>query len=477
MIKGKTPLYDALTKHRYKSKWSFHVPGHKNGTFGFSEDEAFASVLPIDVTELTGLDDLHEPEGVIKEAQELTATLYGVNHSYFLVGGSTVGNLVMLLSSFQEGDVVLIQRNCHKSVLNGLELAGLQPVFLAPEIDPIGQFATGLTVQHVEKALRDYPEAKGILLTNPNYYGVAVDLKEIIQFMHERDLLVLVDEAHGAHLGRDFRFPDSAIAEGADMVVHSAHKTLPAMTMGAYLHSNSFRVDEKRVKHYLQVLQSSSPSYPIMASLDWARGYLEGMTKEDFDFTIQGVMEFREALSRVPDLEVLKAPEGCRLDPLKVTVQSRWGLTGYELQRKLEQHGIYTELADPNNVLFVLPLGGMKDIGSIMKSIEEALRQDSSQHVTLHRTVVPKMEAVSALGAAYKEMAYMASETALLSNSKGRIAAESVIPYPPGIPLIARGERITPAMIKEYHYLSEQGARFHGGHDHKINVYIEQKEE
>lgn len=475
----RTPLYDALIRHSHKTKWSFHVPGHKNGTIGFkdSENNAFASILPMDVTELTGLDDLHEPSEAIKEAQELTASLYGAHSSYFLVGGSTAGNLVMLLSAFQENDLVFVQRNCHKSVLNGLELAGLEPVFLSPGVDPVGQFATGLTLERVKEAVRKYPEAKGIMLTNPNYYGWAADLKEMIHYLHEHGLIVLVDEAHGAHFGRSEWFPESAIKSGADMVVHSAHKTLPAMTMGAYLHCNSFRMDENRVKHYLQALQSSSPSYPIMASLDLARAYVGSLTPEDFKAIKKDAEHFRDALNSIPQLTVLNSPRDYGLDPLKVTVQSTTGLTGYELQEKLEDKGIFTELADPLNVLFVLPLGRIPGLDELIETIRGALSDDVFHKKHSRLPLQSTGTGISALAAGYKELLRMESSEVWISQSSGLIAAQSIVPYPPGIPLIARGERITEETVKEYQYLLAQGTRFQGGQGKKIIVYAEQKEE
>ncbi|MDN4527421.1 aminotransferase class I/II-fold pyridoxal phosphate-dependent enzyme [Fictibacillus fluitans] len=478
MGQQQTPLYDALVRHRQHAKWSFHVPGHKNGTIGYERNETFSSMLPFDVTELTGLDDLHEPAEAIHEAQQLTADFYNVRHSYFLVGGSTAGNLVMLFSAFKEGDVVLIQRNCHKSVLNGLELAGLKPVFLPPEVDPAGQFATGLSLSSVKKALDKYPDAKGILLTSPNYYGMVLGLAEIIEYMHQKELVVLVDEAHGAHLGHSPYFPDGAIKAGADMVVHSAHKTLPAMTMGAYLHSNSFRIDENRVRHYLQALQSSSPSYPIMASLDLARAYTANLSSNDFKQIKLDSDHFRNSLNELVELCVLEASPGCELDPLKVTVQSTRGLSGYELQHIFEKKGIYTELSDPSNVLFVLPLGKIPDLAEIIEKIKEAV-SEGMFHEEQFRQIslsVPPGE-ISALEKSYKELAQMETDLVFLKEAEGLIAAEAIIPYPPGIPLIAKGERITADMIKEYQYLSCQGARFHGGQEHKIYVFAEQKEE
>ncbi|MGC4379273.1 aminotransferase class I/II-fold pyridoxal phosphate-dependent enzyme [Fictibacillus sp. Mic-4] len=467
-MSSKTPIYDALVRHSEKSRWSFHVPGHKNGKIGIGQH--FSSILPLDLTELTGLDDLHEATGIIDEAQRLTALFYGANHSYFLVGGSTAGNLVMLLSAFQEGDAVLVQRNCHKSIINGLHLAKLRPVFITPQIDPIGKFATGVTLSTVEKAFQQYPEVKGLVLTNPNYYGMSMDLSQIVQFMHLKGLPVLVDEAHGAHFGIDDRFPTSALSYGADLVVQSAHKTLPAMTMGSYLHSNSSIIDEEKIKYYLQAVQSSSPSYPIMASLDLARAYLESLTEQRISRILSQISSFRQGLNDIPQIKVVGASCNCQMDPLKITVQSRCCLSGYQLQERLEASGIFTELADPYNVLFVMPLGEISQMDVLLQTIKSILANERVIEIDCLKT--NSSETISMLELSYQEMLSRKSVDRPIAEAKGDIAAESVIPYPPGVPLIVKGERITKEMIDTYHHLLKMGARFQGCHHGQLKVYI-----
>ncbi len=275
---NRTPLFDALCKHSNPNPISFHVPGHKSGTiFNQQQNNYYQEILRIDATELSGLDDLHSPEGVIKEAEELLADLYQVKKSFFLVNGSTVGNLAMILSVCEKDDVILVQRNCHKSVLNALKLAKAHPVFIDPDYNQDWKTATGVSKEIVERAISLYPQAKALCLTYPNYYGMVYDLKSIIELAHVHHIPVLVDEAHGPHFILGDPFPETAIQLGADMVVHSAHKTLPAMTMGSYLHINSNRINSDKVRDYLQMLQSSSPSYVIMASLDLARNYLASL--------------------------------------------------------------------------------------------------------------------------------------------------------------------------------------------------------
>ncbi|EIT84210.1 Orn/Lys/Arg decarboxylase family protein [Fictibacillus macauensis ZFHKF-1] len=458
-------------QHAEKSKGIFYVPGHKKGKVGFQQHEPLAAIASLDATELTGLDDLHEPEGVIKEAQTLLAQWSKAQHSYFLVGGSTAGNLVMLLAAFQPGDVVFVQRNCHKSVLNGLELARLRPVFLAPDIHTQGQFATGISLSVVKKALRHYPDAKGIMLTNPNYYGISRDLKELITIMHEHNMVVLVDEAHGAHFGGDTRLPTNAIAMGADLVVQSAHKTLPALTMGAFLHSNSERIDEDQVKHYLQMIQSSSPSYPIMASLDVARNYVQHLSQKEYDGILADISSFREHLSQIATITVLQAEGNDELDPLKVTIQSVTGVSGFELQERLEAQGIYTELADSLNVLFILPLGKIENKERLLAIITNTLEQASRGDGELKRTCHTEIPEISPLSQPYESLRTMKKKKVLIADAVGCVAAEALIPYPPGIPLIAKGEVITKQQLHQFEALKRAGARFHGGQNRVITIY------
>ncbi|MFC0235936.1 aminotransferase class I/II-fold pyridoxal phosphate-dependent enzyme [Fictibacillus phosphorivorans] len=467
------PLYEALINHGRTNKWSFHVPGHKNGHIFEEKARAhFQSVLPFDVTELSGLDDLHHPEGVILEAQVLLASYYKVKQSFFLVNGSTCGNHAMILSSFNDDDIVLVQRNCHKSVLNGLELAGVTPVFLHTEMDEEGGYPLGVDLQTVKQAVENHPHVKGIILTNPTYYGMQQDIQEIADFIHSLGGVVLVDEAHGAHFGlKDM--PISSIHKGADMVVQSAHKTLPALTMGAYLHVNSERVDIHRLKHALQLVQSSSPSYLIMASLDLSRLYLENLSSVEIKRILSQSEELRMYIESLPHLKVMKAPGRYQLDPLKITVQSDREISGYELQELFENEGLYTELADDRNVLFVMPLGPLndtKDLQKVIKKISDQLALYDTRQRTYQS--LRGLSSVSRLSLSYREMRGLQAKSQSIKDSEGKVAAEAVIPYPPGIPLVAKGEQITSKHIEAYSSLKKKGARFQGiTEDHMIYVF------
>lgn len=473
------PLYEALIKHTKNNKWSFHVPGHKNGhIFEKTAKPFFQSVLPLDATELTGLDDLHHPEGAILEAQELLASFYKVKRSYFLIGGSTSGNLAMILSSFIQGDIVLVQRNCHKSVLNGLELAGVEPVFLSPEIDEDGGFPLGVSLDTVKEAIKRYPGFKGIILTNPTYYGMQQDIKDIAEIIHSQNGIVLVDEAHGAHFGLK-NMPHSAIHRGADIVVQSAHKTLPALTMGAFLHVKSDQVDEYRLSQALQMVQSSSPSYLIMASLDLSRMYMEHVSQADLENIILQAEEFRVFINSLDHLHTVKAPAGYVLDPLKITLQSDKDISGFELQHLFEDEGLFTELADDRNVLFILPLGainGLSELKEVFYKISEKLSSYKNSMEELQ--TASEFPLISKLELSYQDMKRIRVKHVQIEKAEGYAAAEAVIPYPPGIPLIAKGEKITSESIRHYLYLKEKGARFQGiNEQNKMHVFDISKEQ
>lgn len=459
------PLYEALTHYKNTNPISFHVPGHKSGVvLNQPSQNIFKELLKMDATELSGLDDLHSPEGVIKEAEELLAALYQVKKSFFLVNGSTVGNLAMILSVCEKDDVILVQRNCHKSVLNAIKLAKARPIFLEPDYNPEWKTSTGVSEEIVEKAISLYPSAKAIVLTYPNYYGMVYDLKSIIDLAHLKDIPVLVDEAHGPHFIIGEPFPASAIQLGADMVVHSAHKTLPAMTMGSYLHINSERVNLDKVKDYLQMLQSSSPSYVIMASLDLARNYLATYHRNDLVYLKQEISIFKKELSTIQCIKVLEYPD-LPGDTLKVTIQSRSKLSGFELQKRFEEIGIYTELADPYNVLFILPL--LKEnreypLVRAGKKIKELLEEIPYHSVGEEATLVSTGK-ISELAISHDKLSNMEKQLIPVSEAAGQVCAETIIPYPPGIPLLLMGELITVEKVKQLTQLMNAGARFQGG--------------
>lgn len=449
-----TPLFDVLKQFSKNNPISFHVPGHKNGAI-FSDDarDYFDSILKMDMTELTDLDDLHAPQGVLAEAQTLAADYFGADHTYFIVGGSTAGNLAMILATCSAGEKIIVQRNSHKSIFNGLELSGARPVFIAPEFDDSVDRYTGPSTCTLKEALKQNPDVKAVVLTYPDYFGKTFKINETIELAHEYNVPVLVDEAHGVHFSLDKIFPQSALDLGADVVVQSAHKMAPAMTMASLLHLKSGLVSKERITHYLQVLQSSSPSYPLMASLDIARSFLATMKTEEKDKIMESAATVNAILQASEYWDILQAD-----DPLKITLHVKHGISAKEVASLFERQNIYPELVTHNQVLFVHGLAKFKNTSHLKKAvirIKEQLK-NTQNHATIEVSNL-FINRIQELAMSYQTMHQRKTMQVPLNKSSGYLAAEAIIPYPPGIPFILKGERITEANIHLIEQLIQQG--------------------
>ncbi|NGZ78111.1 aminotransferase class I/II-fold pyridoxal phosphate-dependent enzyme [Saccharibacillus alkalitolerans] len=488
------PLYAELLRYAARKEASFHVPGHKDGHFYRNREgtmpEGFAEVLKIDATEIEGTDDLHDPEGVIREAQEKAAAFFGAEETFFLVGGSTVGNLALILTVCTEpGDLLIVQRNVHKSVLNGLMLAGARAVFAVPDQEEGSGLAVLPGEQTLEEALERYPQARGVLLTRPNYYGMGRSIAETAKLCHKYGVPLLVDEAHGAHYGLHPAFPASALAEGADGVVQSTHKMLAAMTMGAMLHVQGSLLDRKLLRKRLAMVQSSSPSYPIMASLDLARSVTQHRGAGAWSGALEAAAHIRRELERLPRFGYVRPELPDRAyaeqDPLKISVYDRRRvLSGYALQQRLAAAGCIAEMSDERRTVLALgPGSGMEDAGRLVAALRELQRELDAEdgRPSAHEAGGGEsggVPAASALKVARIPNSALVSEPVPFDlrpaggsepvrpeDASGRIAAEMIVPYPPGIPLIYEGERITASAAEQLIRLREAGARFQGAAD------------
>lgn len=484
MRQSKAPLFDALVEMADKRPASFHVPGHKSGQgIPSGAKPWYDLVMKLDMTEITGLDDLHQPEGIIEEAQRLAADCFGSEHTIFLVGGSTAGNLALIMALCNEGDLLIVQRDVHKSVLHGLMLAGARAVFMTPRIDEASGLSFGVDPEELDIALSQYPEAKGVLLTNPSYYGVSTNIGRIAEVVHSHGKPLMIDEAHGAHFGFHDRLPLSAIQCGADAAVQSAHKMLNALTMGAMLHIKGRRLNVDAVRSALAMLQSSSPSYPIMASLDLARRdmALHGMAHIERTLRILDVV--REELKKLPWIGTVSlTTDDVALDPYKLPLYDRTGtLSGYELQHQLEERGCMVEMADPRYALLVFsPFSPAVDGVRLIDTIKQI-----SDRFDLHKQEpAGKISNINMINtsASFSEpirfhLPFRSSRTAIrlpLEQCAGTRCAEMIVPYPPGIPLLFPGETITPAALQTLHVLRQTGAKIQGAIDpslQTISVY------
>jgi arginine decarboxylase len=507
----RAPLYEAVMKYINQRPVRLHVPGHKGGEaflghiagqaeqpfgqaghanqatlYGYSD---FARMLSFDVTELSGLDDLHEPTEAIREAQILAAECFGADDTHFLIGGSTVGNIALILSACNPGDLIIVQRNVHKSVIHALMLAEARAVFLPPRVDLVTGLPSSPDPTCIEQALRTYPQATAVFLTNPSYYGLGTDLSQIATLCHSSNKLLLVDEAHGAHYGFHQELPPSAMQCGADAAVQSTHKMLTAMTMGAMLHVRGERIQRDKLKKILTMLQSSSPSYPILVSLDLARLWVQEHGRRWLQDAMQALKQWSSDLARLERFELtVDKPNDCfyeTKDPFKAAVRDRSGqLSGFQLKSALEELGCYPELADSEQVLLAFSLASStEDANRLIHAFEqvkirypEAEKKELQGPVT-NTNIVAYAQEISApvqfsmrhihtrVGA---DSAY--SRPIALSKAAGHSSAEMVIPYPPGIPLLYPGEIITAEMAAYLQRLADSGASFQGVSDPALHT-------
>ncbi|MBM7580625.1 aminotransferase class I/II-fold pyridoxal phosphate-dependent enzyme [Jeotgalibacillus terrae] len=451
MNQKERPLVEALENHMKQHPVSFHVPGHKNGLMG----KVAGHVGAWDQTEISGLDDLHAADGPIASAQDLLATHAGAFKSYFLVNGSTTGNLAMVMGLCEPGSHLIVAGNAHKSVIHACRLARVKPVFLTPDVHLESMTPSGLSPGLLKKAAHAFPDATAVLLTYPSYYGHTGQIKAVIQQAKSLGLTVLVDEAHGAHFSLP-GFPVSSLTVGADVVVQSAHKTLPALTMGSYLHISSKQVDHLKIEQLLGMLQSSSPSYPIMASLDDARHYAATYSDEDAAFFKKKRTELITRLRDIPRLKVIE-PE----DPLKLLIRID-GMSGPDVQAACEKRGIFAELADPLQVLWILPLlkvGEQAEWDRVIEALSEIAK--TAEWTEQRDLSASYTEEITTLSVQNTDQLPAAVES--IDLAAGKIAAETIIPYPPGIPIIIAGEMLTQKKLSYLKELIAAHVRFQGG--------------
>lgn len=451
---AKTPLLDAIRNYANNPHAAFYTPGHKGGK-GISPNLADllgTAVFKADLTELADLDNLFAPESTIREAQELAAAAFGAQQTWFLVNGSTAGVMAAILATCGSGDKIIMPRNVHQSAIAGLILSGAIPIFVHPEYDPILDIAHSIAPENVAAALTQHPDAKAVMMVYPTYYGVCGDVKAIAHLAHQHDIPLLVDEAHGAHFTFHPDLPPSALSCGADLTVQSIHKVLGALTQASMLHVRGNRIDRDRVSKALQLVQSTSPSYLLLASLDAARQQMALHGEALMGKTLQLAEEARNKINQIPRLSVLELsaqPGFVALDRTRLTVTvSGLGLTGFQAEDILFEFGVIAEFASPEHLTFIISLGNDRtDIERLVQAfitLSEEHRQASIS--------VNKMKNFSYIQGSNnyemplispREAFFAVTETLPIEETSDRISAELVCPYPPGIPLLMPGEIIT----------------------------------
>ena len=464
-------LLDFLIKHASIGPVSFHMPGHKGAEFyqrmGFGD--VLNVVMDCDITEIPGADNLFQAEDVILSVMEKYRSLYGSKKSYLLVNGSSVGLITAIMSCTKRGDKVILARNPHKSIFNALTLGGLEPVYLFPEIMEEYGILGRVSAKEVEKLIDENPEARCVVLPSPNYYGICSDISAIARVCHDHGKVLIVDQAHGAHLkfmGKGY--PKAAEDSGADIVIDSIHKTLASWTQTAVMNIMSDRVDLNVVENYLQILESSSPSYPLMMSLDINADIL--LDEEKREAALKewkaACCDFYEGAGSIPGLKVICDE---MLDKTKLNFDmSAYGLNGNELEKLLNERGIFVELVTGNIIM------GMTGIGTTREHVRkllEALREIAGGRDFLRnegRSIDHSLIVTRRLKMAEVPEEKMALP---LMECEGLTAAASIIPYPPGIPLACPGEVLDREVLEYAKYLRSMGEKVIGiSEDGKILV-------
>jgi arginine/lysine/ornithine decarboxylase len=470
VAQSKVPLFETLLKHAKRDVTSFHCPGHKNGR---SIDNALLSytgksIYKFDVTVFDEVDSLHDPVGVIKKSQDLMAEIYGVKHSLFLVNGTSVGNMAMFLASCDSGDSVIVSRNSHKSVIAGIILSGVWPIWIQPKIDQKLDIVFNVNYDQIKDALDKYPEAKAVFITSPTYSGVVTELDKIVELCHRRGKVVLVDEAHGAHLHFNDNLPESAVEAGADLCVQSTHKVLSAMSQGSVLHFNSKIIDFNRVKKIVSMLQTTSPSYLTLATIDLARRQVFFDGKKKFDNIIKIAEHFRTYINN--NIQTMKCFTrkdiqnlGFDLDVTKLTINvTKTGLSGYDIESILaKKYNIQLDYADLFNLVAILSEGSnMSDINILIN----ALKDISEIYHGKQKNWILKIPSLSTEMVMMPREVFLSNKTKRVSLKKsiGHVSAQTLTPYPPGIPILIPGERITKEICDYIIDMSSKDIRMSG---------------
>lgn len=454
-----TPLLDTLLKHAQNKVVSFHTPGHKNGAGIHPKLRNFTkrNVYYLDVTVFPEVDSLHDPTHCIKFAQELAAKAYGSKNAFFLVNGSTAGNIAMLLSACDPGDSVILSRTCHKSVLAGVIIAGVWPIWVQPKVDQERDIIYEVSSEEIEYYIKNYPEAKAVFITSPNYNGICTDLIKIQEICKKYNKILLVDEAHGPHLKFHPDLPVSAAEVNADMFVHSMHKVLSALSQGSVLHFNSDKIDINRVRRVVSMLQTTSPNYFILASIDAARMQVVKYGAKVFSKIIKYCEEARNEINKLHNIFCLTRSEikskHYDLDVTKLTINvTKTGLTGYKVEEILaNEYKIQVDCADMFNLVAITGYGTSKeDIEKLVEAITDISKKYSGEYETWKLQLPPLATEVVML----PRDAFFSTNVKRvpLSKSVGCISAQTLTPYPPGLPILTPGERITKDAVE---YLQE----------------------
>ena len=442
-----------LLEYSKTDMYPFHMPGHKRIMI---EDY---NPYQIDITEIEGFDNLHNASEILKSSQQRAADLYGSKQAYYLINGSTCGILAAISASTQKGDKILVARNCHKAVYNAIFLRELSPIYIYPEITDV-KIQGKIESQEVKKALDKNPDVKAVIITSPTYDGIVSDVEEISKIVHNYDIPLIVDQAHGAHFGLDDRMPESAIKLGADAVIVSVHKTLPAFTQTALLHICSNRISQKKIKKYLGIYETSSPSYILMAGIESSIRYISEKGEELFAELDKKLDDFYNGVENLKNIKVLTkkdftSDEAYDFDRTKIIMLTeKCGISGEELLRILHNdYHIELEMAAGNYALALSTIMDTKEgFERLMHALIEIDDKLSYNENDRKKNKIPDTSIYyRSMKKEYEihEAGEMEVENVDYDAAVGKVSGEFIYIYPPGIPLIVPGEVISADFIRD----------------------------
>lgn len=470
---NQAPIYEALVKLRKKRIVPFDVPGHKRGRGNPELVELLGEkCVGIDVNSMKPLDNLGHPISIIRDAEELAADAFGASHAFLMIGGTTSSVQTMILSTCKAGDKIILPRNVHKSAINALVLCGAIPIYIEMSVDPKIGIALGLENDRVAQSIKDHPDAKAILINNPTYYGICSDLKGLTEMAHEAGMMVLVDEAHGAHLHFTDKLPISAMDAGADMAAVSMHKSGGSLTQSSLLLIGE-QMNPEYVRQIINLTQSTSASYLLMASLDISRRNLALRGKESFEKVIELSEYARREINAIGGYyayskELIDGVSVCDFDVTKLSVYTQGiGLTGIEVYDLLrDEYDIQIEFGDIGNILAYISIGDrIQDIERLVGALADIKRLYSKDGKDLIAGEYIQPELVLSPQEAF----YSERKSLSLDESVGQVCGEFVMCYPPGIPILAPGERITREIVDYIQFAKERGCSLQGTEDPEVN--------
>ena len=462
-------LFDKLNQYAKEDYYPWHMPGHKRNLKLMENFNPYA----IDITEIDGFDNLHDAEDVILDSMNRTAKLYHSEHTFYLVNGSTSGILTGISGCTNKGDKILMARNCHKAAYHAVLVNELEPVYLYPQYDDKKGIQCGYYAEYIERMLIKHPDVSLIVLTSPTYEGVVSEIKEICELAHKRNIPVLVDEAHGAHFTFHEAFPTSAVDLGADVVIQSVHKTLPAFTQTALLHVNSNLVNLDRIKTYLSIYQTSSPSYVLMAGIDKCIDIIEKKGTELFDNLIVNLQDFYRQTRSLKHLRVIDF-EGRDLSKIIISTKET-NMTGTQLYDiLLTDYKLQMEMAEADYVLAIATVGDTKE--GFERLIDALKRIDAGLELIEEANRVSYAPVEAEVIILQHEAFLCKKEQCLLEDSENKIAGSFINLYPPGIPILAPGERITHEILEHIRAYMEAGLSIKGLIDKKYVLVVNRED-